>query len=168
MFSKNLLLLASIFVGGIPSLASTADETTIFVSLISFEGFRLTPYKEKGCSSWSVGIGHNLTAHKQRIKEYTQKEVMEFFHEDYLEALSTARRLVRDFDNLPEPAQIVVIQLIWSVGPTGFYKFKKFRMALNNKSWVTARKELLNSKWAGQVQKERVEWAIKLLKGLDA
>lgn len=149
--------------------AGPAEELKLFDILSKFEGNKKTPYHEKGDGySWVVGVGHNLTAHKQFVKSsYSDQEIRDFFHEDYLEALSAARRLVYDFDGLPDSAQIVVIQLIWSVGPAGFAKFKNFRIALKYRSWAAARAELLDSKWAKQVQKDRVEWATNLLKKLD-
>jgi hypothetical protein len=100
------------------------------------------------------------------VRNYTHQEVIDFFEQDYNQMVASARRLVVDFDKLPEPAQLVVINLMWSVGPTGFAKFKNFRLALKYRAFNLARAELIDSKWAGQVQPERLHWALASLKSL--
>ena len=160
---KKLILLISL---SINHLHAAPDSATVFANLLRFEGCRLVPYQEKGGTDWVVGIGHNLTARRQRVRNYTKQEVVELFNQDYDETVIAARRLVTDFDELPEAAQLVVINLMWSVGPTGFAKFKNFRLALKYRAFNLARSELIHSKWATQVQPERLEWATKCLEKL--
>jgi GH24 family phage-related lysozyme (muramidase) len=159
-------LLSILIVLASAHLRAAPDPVIVYATLLKFEGLRLTPYQEKGGSDWIVGIGHNLSARRQKVRAYSNREVYQFFQSDYAEMVKAARRLVVDFDELPEPAQLVVINLLWSVGPAGFAKFKNFRLALKYRAFNHARIELIDSKWASQVQPERLDWAVKSLEKL--
>lgn len=135
-------------------------------SLVRFEGVRLKPYKERS-GSWSVGIGHNLTARREPVKSsYTPNEVALFFDRDLAAALRAARLLVKGFDDLPNPAKEVVVHLIFQCGPTGFAKFKGLRFALSRRTFNAAAAELWDSKWFRQTPASRANWALRSLRSL--
>ena len=142
---------------------ATPDTADVFVNLVRFEGYKVIPYRDG--NHWVIGVGHSLTGHKETVKKsYSYEEIRNYFLSDYAEALATCRRLVDDFDRLPEPIQLLCLNLVWSVGPTGFSKFKNFRLALKYCAYSTARIELALSKWASQVQPARRDWALNQLK----
>ena len=135
-------------------------------SLVRFEGVRLKPYREKS-GNWSVGIGHNLTAHRESVKpSYTPNEIALFFDRDLAAALRAARLLVKDFDDLPNPAKEVVIHLIFQTGPAGFARFKRLRFALEKGAWESAATELWDSRWFRQTPAPRANWALRSLQSL--
>lgn len=159
-------LLPILIILAFANLWAAPEPALVYATLLKFEGRRLIPYQEKNGTDWVVGIGHNLSARRQKVRAYTDKEVYQFFQSDYAEMVKAARRLVVDFDDLPDAAQLVVINLLWSVGPTGFARFKNFRFALKYRAFNHARIELIDSKWASQVQPERLDWAVKSLEKL--
>ena len=123
--------------------------------MAKWEGYRHTYYADAG--GISVGIGHRLNAHVDGVEAYyTDEEIDTFFKADYWRALQAARSGVRDFDELPTQVQWATLSLIWTVGPTGFDRFVKFRSALSARDYSSAARELVRSKWAIQVGAERV------------
>lgn len=149
-----------------PLCADTLTAPDYRASLIRFEGVKTTPYKEKD-GSWSVGIGHNLSAHSQQVKpSYTRDEISDFFDRDLAAATRAARALIQGFDDLPDAAKDVAINIIWGVGPTGFQSFRNLRLALSKRAYLAATVELVDSRWAKQVSKDRLDWAVKRLQSL--
>lgn len=151
-----------------PAIAQPASLTSpdYRASLARFEGVRKTPYREKN-GNWSVGIGHNLTAHREPVKSsYTSNEITLLFDRDLAAALRAARLLVNGFDDLPNPAKEVVVHLIFQCGPTGFAKFKELRFALSRRAFNAAATELWDSKWFRQTPASRANWALRSLRSL--
>lgn len=163
-FLSALFILCAIFTASVT--AQTSPD--YYASLARFEGVRLTPYREKN-GDWSVGIGHNLTAHRQPVKpRYTQDGIRDFFDRDLAAALRAARVLVKGFDDLPNPAKEVVVHLIFQCGPTGFARFKALRLALSKGAWNAAATELWDSKWFRQTPAPRANWALNNLQSLSS
>lgn len=137
-------------------LLASPSEADVRAHIRAWEGYRLKPYTDPNGSVQCVGIGHNLTAHKERVKAlYTDSEVLALFHRDYIEAVRAARRSIHNYDVLPDNIQTIVIGMVFTLGPTGFYRWKTFRQALSNRLYTSAGKELLNSRWARQVGERR-------------
>ncbi len=130
--------------------------------LTRYEGYRLTAYEDREWT-WSAGIGHSLGYGPPRRMTYTRAEVEAWFQSDLRVALAAARVSVRDFDQLPQDVQLVVVGLIWCVGPTGFAQFKDFRLALSHKAYNAAHISLALSKWAQQVGPARRNDALRVL-----
>ncbi len=144
---------------GVPSLDVTRR------ALITWEGYRDRPYKDG--DGWSVGVGHSLTAHGEHgiwKRPYTAAEIERLYVKDYCVSIDTARRCVRDFDGLPQDVQLVVIGLVWTVGPTGFERFKSFRLALGMRAFNAAAHELhYTQPWASQVGARRRDAYVQTL-----
>ena len=158
-------------VAALPAVAQPAPPRSLTApdyrkSLIQFEGVRLKPYREAN-GDWTVGIGHNLSARREKVKpSYTQNEIALFFDRDLAAALRAARALVDNFDDLPDPAKEVVIHLIFQCGPTGFSRFKNLRRALDRGAWNAAATELWDSRWFRQTPAPRANWALRSLQSL--
>lgn len=124
--------------------------------LIRWEGYRVIPYRDG--ESWSVGIGHNLTANGQTPKSYySPAEIDRFFANDLSWALDACRQGVRNFDALPERVQLVAIGVAFGVGRTGFHKMHSFRKALTERNFPAARTALKGYRWAKQVSPTRLQ-----------
>lgn len=74
----------------------------------------------------------------------------------YAEDLSACRANVERFDDLPEGARLATLDLVYTVGPTGFTRFTGYRAALSHRLFTLASFELADSRWATQVAPSRV------------
>lgn len=133
------------------------------MELTRWEGHRLVPYKDG--DGFSVGVGHSLTRHGEPVRRvYTRAEVYQLFLRDLAVSIEVARAGVRDFDDLPDEVQLVVLNVVWSVGPTGFMRFKDLRFDLSHRLFDAAATELGVSRWHSQVSAARADWAINTLR----
>lgn len=124
--------------------------------IVQWEGYRRAAYQDG--QYIVVGIGHNLTAHKKStyIGEcYSPLQIEAFYNDDYDRALKSARQYINNFDDLNIEAQKVVLSVIWTVGPTGFSKFRKFHLCLKSKMYNLAATALRESFWFEQVGRVR-------------
>lgn len=146
-----------------PLSKAAPTEADHFISLLRWESFRLTPYNDG--AHRCVGLGHNLDAHKELPKTvYSQAELMTLFRSDLATSLRAAREGVRDFDELPDEVQLAITGLLWTVGPTGFLKFKNLRLALSMRHFSGAASELYSSKWFRQVSAQRANYTLNALR----
>lgn len=107
------------------------------------EGLSLMPYK---CSEGkdTIGYGHLIS------NGITLAVAEALLDEDLKTAHSAAQRF-EWFSNLNGPRQAVIIDMIFNVGITRLYGFKKMRQALDAGDYETAAAEILDSKYARQV-----------------
>lgn len=145
--------------------------TTVFSSEINefrefirgFEGYTNRPvYK---INEVVIGIGHNLI-HTPNIKSYySNLDIERFYRADYAAAIDCARRNITDFDSLPKEIRYVTLSIIWTVGRTGFSRWKEYRTALNYKNYALAGTALYHSpKWRSQVGPNRFGHHYRVLK----
>ncbi len=143
--------------------AAPLNTDLVMVEMTLWEGHRLTPYPDAG--GWSVGIGHSLTQHGEPVKRtYTRLEVRQLFYHDLAVAYEAARAGVSDFDDLPDDVRLLTLGVIWGVGPTGFERFRAFRLALSYRSYDLAANELGLSRWYQQVSPRRANAALHTLR----
>ncbi len=132
------------------------------VELIKWEGYKLTPYRDG--ISWVVGVGHSLTANGERVRpRYSQAQIERYLAQDYAWAVDSCRANIRGFDDLPEDVQLVCINLAFTVGRTGFARFKGFCLALSYRAYNTAASQLSLSRWSHQVSSQRYNQSIYVL-----
>lgn len=151
-------LLSLLLLFAAPTLFAAPSLDAIKAHIAHWEGFSLAPYNRsiKGVVvETSVGYGHNLRAHGEPIRLYTQEEVDAFFARDVEDALRACRH-IKDFDRLPDQVQLCCIGIAFSTGPTGFSKWKGLRRALNGRLYELAGYEIASSVWARQVGQTRM------------
>jgi len=156
-----LAILFSSSLGAAPSVAAIRE------NLIKWEGYRLTPYHDPSNRAvWCVGVGHSLTAHRERVKpRYTTHEIERFLLRDIATSLDTCRVAVERFDDLPDDVQLVCINVAFSCGRAGFMRFVNLRRALRYRAYELAASELGHSLWyQKQVAPARARWAYGVLK----
>lgn len=109
-----------------------------------FEGLALFPYK---CTAgeWTIGYGHLI---KGGITLAAAEVILD---EDLAKAEREARGNFAWFEKLNGPRQAVVLDMIFNIGLTRFYGFKKMRAAIEAGDYDTAAKEMLESKYGRQV-----------------
>ena len=115
-----------------------------------FEGLSLMPYK---CpvGEDTIGYGHLI---KNGI---TQAGAEVLLDEDLKAAERAARGNFPWFSKLNGPRQAVIIDMVFNIGITRLYGFKKMRAAIEQGDFETAAKEMLASKWAAQVGRRAIE-----------
>ena len=99
----------------------------------------------------TIGIGHLVT---ESDPEYdwplgcpvSEERVHELFQKDVSIAIQDARWLQRDFDDLPEDAQITIVSLAFQLGLNRYQKFVKHHSAIQDRDWKEAAAQLRDSK----------------------
>lgn len=168
-----LLLLPSFTVmAGEPPTRASPFYTTVSVgpvtfqaikdSILRWEGYRVRPYRDRGAIC--VGVGHNLSAARERVKPlYTAIEIEQYFCADVAWSLDAARSGIDRFDELPQDVQLVVFNIVFSVGRAGFERFRELRLALGYRAYGGAATALGTSLWYRQVASDRANWAYRIL-----
>ena len=120
------------------------------------EGFRKYPYKDTR-GYLTIGWGRCLS-----LKGITEEEATIMLLNDVNDAYETAKRICFtrgvDFNQLPENAKIVLIDMAFNLGGR-LGTFKKFFKELGLGNYKEAAKQMLDSKWAVQVGRRAIELA---------
>ncbi len=115
----------------------------------------------------TIGVGFNLERDisRERIEEVganyddilsgnsslTNNQITELLRLDLEDSIPAARRQVANFNNITVERQIVIVDMVFNLGETGYSRFVNTRAAIENENWGLAAKEMRNSKWATQV-----------------
>lgn len=113
--------------------------------LIKHEGEKFKPYK---CTAGklTIGIGHNLD------DKGISKAVSDLLYkEDIAEVIDDLHIIFNNFDELPENIQLVLADMRFQLGGSGFRKFKQLINAVNNYNWVEMINQMRDSSWFKQV-----------------
>jgi lysozyme len=102
----------------------------------------LKPYR---CSKNKLTIGYGRNLEDRGI---TAEEAEYLYQNDLALAERDARILFRNFDNISEARQAVLINMSFNLGKSRLAGFKKFIAAVEAENWQLAEKEMLDSKWA--------------------
>ena len=113
--------------------------------LTRHEGKRSKPYRDS-VGKWTVGIGRNIDD-----VPFSDDEIDLMFLNDILRASQDAQKFVW-FDNLNEVRQSVIVNMIFNMGFAAFCEFRKTIKYIEQGDYKNAAKEMLNSRWAEQVQ----------------
>jgi lysozyme len=137
-----------------------------------FEGIQLAAYEDT-LGYRTIGYGHNME--KVGSKElflrlglswkdlYTGKSYLtlaqaeKIYLADYAVAVKDAMIVFKSFKDQPEIIQRIMVDLSFNMGRTKLSKFYATIEALNNKDYKQAAKQLLNSRWYGQVGRRSKE-----------
>jgi GH24 family phage-related lysozyme (muramidase) len=130
-----------------------------------FEGRRTRAYRDsKG--NRTIGAGHNLDrpgsaevlrrvglswSRLVRGGSMTTAQVDALLIEDVSTALQSAHDLVPNFEVLPDEVRLIVVDMIYNLGRTGFRGFGDLREALARGDWRAAVVAMRDSDWYRQV-----------------
>jgi hypothetical protein len=98
----------------------------------------------------------------------TDEQIDKLFDADLNAAISHARERITSFDTLSHSRQLVVVDLVFSLGPAAFDELEKAIAAINVDDWNTAAHEMQASAWFDQTGRhagaivgmmERGNWA---------
>ena len=111
-----------------------------------YEGYSNVLYK---CTSnkWTIGYGRNL-----QDVGISKDEAEYMLNNDVDIAI---QELEDNFDlwNLPEAAQIVLVDMCYNLGLTKLLDFKLMLKAIQDDDWQEAAHQLMSSKYASQVKR---------------
>jgi lysozyme len=104
----------------------------------------------------TCGIGHLITEddpeHGLEVgTKIGEERVNELFDQDVEVTLGECRLLYEDFDDLPEEAQQIIANMMFNMGRPRLSKFKKMKEAIDNRDWVEAGNQMMDSRWYKQV-----------------
>jgi len=118
------------------------------------EGLKLMPYKDT-VGKITIGYGRNLSDRGISVNE------AEFMLENDIKiAISDAKRIMGDkWKELPLNVKLVLVDMAFNMGLSRLRKFKRFIQALKKGDYITAKKEILDSRWAHQVGDRAIELA---------
>jgi lysozyme len=133
------------------------------------EGVKYEIYKDH-LGYDTFGIGHLVVKEDVEFGQsvgtkISEDRVNEVFEKDVQKMIKEAKILFPNFDNLPEEAQQVIVNMTFNMGRPRLSNFKKFISYINESKWEEASKEMLNSAWAKQVGKraQRLSDRIKVI-----
>jgi lysozyme len=133
------------------------------------EGVKYEIYKDH-LGYDTFGIGHLVVKEDSEFgkpvgTKVSEDRVNEVFEKDVQKMIKEAKILFPNFDNLPEEAQQVIVNMTFNMGRPRLSNFKKFISYINESKWEEASKEMLNSAWAKQVGKraQRLSDRIKVI-----
>jgi GH24 family phage-related lysozyme (muramidase) len=118
----------------------------------------------------TCGIGHFLVPQDREYgwpvgTKISEARVTQLYNQDITIALNDARSLHPDFDDLPDPARIVIASLSFQLGLPRYKKFKLHHAAIEAKDWREAAAQLRDSSLYRQTTK-RTERHAKRLESL--
>lgn len=98
----------------------------------------------------TCGIGHLLLETDREYgwpigTEISEARVTQLYNQDIAVALKDARWLQPDFDDLPDPARIVIASLSFQLGLPRYQRFKLHHAAIENRDWPEAAAQLRDS-----------------------
>jgi lysozyme len=126
--------------------------------LAADEGERLSMYR---CSEGfnTVGIGHNMDS-----RPISKRASRVIFEDDVQDTLTDLDRALPWWRSLSEGRQRALANLCFNMGITRLLGFKNMLIALHDGNYKRAALECLDSKWARQVQKSRIERILRLIR----
>ncbi|KAK3597191.1 hypothetical protein CHS0354_003689 [Potamilus streckersoni] len=102
------------------------------------------------------GVSHRIT--RQDPEFYTpvgtkvsRKRIEEAYQTDIKKAIQSCCSLFKDFQNLPDEVQLIILNMRFNMGHVSLIGFVKFRKAINSRDWENAAHEMEKSKWYKQV-----------------
>ena len=104
----------------------------------------------------TFGIGHLVKEsdpeHGQDVgTAVTSDRVAEAFESDLEGVLSDCRKLYPNIDDLPEEAQQIIANMMFNLGYPRLSKFKNMKRCVDDRDWVGAGDEMMDSRWYNQV-----------------
>ena len=119
----------------------------------------------------TVGVGHMIL---ESDPEYglevgthvDDERVSELFDQDIKTTLNECTLLYDDFYTLPDEAQKIIANMMFNIGRPRLSKFKKMKEAVDNRDWVEASNQMMDSRWYKQVP-NRAERLVQRMKAIQ-
>lgn len=104
----------------------------------------------------TFGIGHLIIKSDPEYgqpvgSKVSEDRIVEVFNKDVQNVIDDCKILYSDFYELPEEAQQVIANMMFNMGRTRLSKFKNMKKAVDERRWVKAGDEMMDSHWYNQV-----------------
>ena len=104
----------------------------------------------------TFGIGHLVTEsdpeHGLAVGTAISPErCSQAFSSDIHGVITDCEILYPDFSNLPEEAQQIIANMMFNLGYPRLSKFKNMKRCVDERDWIGAGEEMMDSKWYQQV-----------------
>lgn len=132
-------------------------KSKLTAQLKKHEGCRLKPYTDT-TGNLTVGYGHNLN------QVISQAQADKLLKGDMAVAIDELSQRVPFWHGLPLNARLVLVDMQFNMGWPAFSKFKRFWLALEQREFRLAAKEMRDSLWFKQVGTRGVTLA-KMMEG---
>ena len=104
----------------------------------------------------TFGIGHLITKNDPEYGKdvgtvIEQGRVQSAFNLDIAVTIEDCHRLYKDFDELPEEAQLIIANMMFNLGYPRLSKFKGMKANVDARDWPGAADEMVDSRWYTQV-----------------
>lgn len=121
-------------------------DDTIVEHIKRNEGLRLDVYKDTR-GFLTVGYGHKIvdSDHLFLGDRISNEMADKLFLHDFYWILSGVKQLVKDFDSLPKPIQIVLCDIAYNNGIRGLSLFKRLLQSVNNRDYIGVANEIVDS-----------------------
>ena len=159
----------------------TVDVKQLYKEIASDEGKVLHPYL---CTEGhpTIGIGHKILhtdpesslpmkdAYDGAPEEecITEHRCYELFQEDVQIAIDGCRRIYDNWEELPQEAQHVLVNMCFQMGTTVLSKFKNMNEAIEAQAWGQVALEMMDSRWSKQTPARSNRLKIRMLELADA
>lgn len=112
-----------------------------------YEGFSRLVYE---CTSGYATIGYGRNVEQVGISK-DEADVM--LNNDIAQCLKELRGIMNRFDELPDKAQLVLVDMCYNLGLSKLLNFENMLDAIDAGNWAKASEELLDSRYAKQVKR---------------
>ena len=136
----------------------TMNYQSLIEQIKRHEGLRLTPYK---CTAGKLTIGYGRNLEDRGISKSEAEDMLLADVAEVEERLHKFGLLGVDND----ARRSVLINMAFQLGVSGLMKFKRFIAAYRAGDFVTASKEMLDSRWAMQTPNRAKELSEQMLTG---
>lgn len=126
-----------------------------------FEGYRAQPYVLNNRAH--VGYGHLIMGDPARYRNLSHDQLLRIYQIDFSQAYLAALTEVPSFYSHPTEVRVLIVGLSFNLGRRGLRDFTRFRAALARRDYLSAARELCNSRWARQVGRNRSQSYIQTL-----
>jgi len=110
-------------------------------------------------------LGYDFNAVYNGEQPLSAKDAISLFREDIRTANRDAQQLFRSFGEQPAAVQLILTDMAYNLGLDRLSRFPKFLAAIEKKDYREAAKELVDSRWYGQVG-NRSKNHVQTLQGL--
>lgn len=120
--------------------------TKVKQSLKAHEGLRNLPYEDTE-GNLTIGVGHSLET------PLSARAIETILEDDIHLHMQELDRVLPQWRTHSDNVQDTLLELAFNLGAPRLLTFKKMLKALDNRDYLTASAEMLDSKWAVQVGK---------------
>ena len=126
-----------------------------------FEGYRSQPYVLNNRAH--VGWGHLIVGDPARYRNLSRADHLTIYRSDFNTAYRAAIAEIPSFYSHPTEVRVLIVGLAFNLGQRGLRDFVRFRVALARHDYLSAARELRDSKWSRQVGRNRSQSYIQTL-----